>query len=112
MLVMALAGRWAARVAAVSAKFGRGVALRTQGLLEVIRNRRDVKRLSELDERALNDIGLTRSDVDGALGGSIWRDPSRVLADRDVDRQELVRLHERSAHPVADLSALEKPAAC
>ena len=49
-------------------------------------DRHDVKRLMELDERALNDIGLTRSDVDSALAEPLFRNPSTVLL-RSVERR-------------------------
>ncbi len=44
-------------------------------------NRRAVGQLAELDEHALKDIGLSRTDVRGALQVSYLEDPSCVLAD-------------------------------
>ena len=41
-----------------------------------LRNRRQVGRLTDLDDRALKDIGLTRSDVTAALAQPFLRDPS------------------------------------
>ena len=43
-------------------------------------------RLGELDERGLKDIGLVRSDIDGALATSWLDDPSAVLAARSSAR--------------------------
>jgi uncharacterized protein YjiS (DUF1127 family) len=45
-----------------------------------IRNRRQVARLTDLDERTLKDIGLTRSEVMAALDQPLLRDPSMHLA--------------------------------
>jgi uncharacterized protein YjiS (DUF1127 family) len=44
-----------------------------------IQNRICVNRLTEMDDRLLNDIGLKRHDVDRALGASIGDDPSHEL---------------------------------
>jgi uncharacterized protein YjiS (DUF1127 family) len=44
-----------------------------------IRNRRQVARLTDLDERTLKDIGLTRSDVSAALARPLLQDPSAHL---------------------------------
>lgn len=46
-----------------------------------IRNRRAILRLCDLDERSLKDIGLTRTDVLGALAAPIGQDPSAILAE-------------------------------
>ena len=42
-------------------------------------HRREVRHLSELDDRTLRDTGLSRSEVDGALAEPLHRDPSLVL---------------------------------
>lgn len=63
------------------------------GLLTSFRNRRDVMRLAELDDRILHDIGLTRSDVLAALAEPVHRDPSVRLLVRRID----ARTHERRA---------------
>jgi uncharacterized protein YjiS (DUF1127 family) len=46
-----------------------------------IRHRLAVRRLLQLDDHALKDIGLTRSEVSGALAAPVWQDPSRLLAE-------------------------------
>ena len=59
-------------------------------------NRGAVHRLAHLDDRALRDIGLTRSDVAGALAQPLLTDPSQVL----VSRRGRARLR-----PVAPVTA-------
>ncbi len=57
------------------------VHARASCVLRAIANRREITQLTHLDEHALKDIGLTRSDVRGALEVSLLDDPSRVLMD-------------------------------
>ena len=56
-----------------------GAAKRAMSLARGLRNRRQISRLAELGDRELKDIGLTRSDVLGALSVPLYRDPSRTL---------------------------------
>ena len=72
-----------ASTAAVSAvrQAARAVNMRVASILRAIANRRDITQLTHLDDHALKDIGLTRSDVRGALEVSLFDDPSRVLMD-------------------------------
>ncbi|WP_332697539.1 DUF1127 domain-containing protein [Bosea sp. (in: a-proteobacteria)] len=58
-----------------------------KNLIRAWMHRRDVLRLGELDERGLKDIGLVRSDVEGALATSWLRDPSAVLSARSAQQQ-------------------------
>jgi uncharacterized protein YjiS (DUF1127 family) len=53
-----------------------------RGLTSAIANRVAVQRLTDLDDRALKDIGLTRGDVAGALSVPLHVDPSAILSDR------------------------------
>ena len=55
-------------------------------LARALRDRQEIKRLIELDDRALKDIGLSRSEVDGALAEPLFRNPSTVLL-RSVERR-------------------------
>jgi uncharacterized protein YjiS (DUF1127 family) len=50
-------------------------------LLRALRHRREITRLAGLDDHQLKDIGLTRTDVNGALAVSLLDDPSHVLCD-------------------------------
>lgn len=82
MLTMTLAAKSLLSAVSFATRAGRlGLAV-TVKLVRALNHRRAVLRLSELDERALKDIGLVRSDVEGALATSWLRDPSSVLAAR------------------------------
>lgn len=70
------------------------------GFVRAVTNRRDVKRLLELDDRALKDIGLVRGDVLGALAVPVTRDPSVLLRLRTVERRALRRGHAPPARRV------------
>lgn len=51
------------------------------------RNRRAVVGMTEYDERMLKDIGLSRSDVLGALAAPYSEDPSTILSRRFETRE-------------------------
>ncbi len=59
-------------------------------IAKALEHRREVRHLAELDERTLKDIGLSRSEVDGALAEPLYRDPSLVLV-RSVERRMRLR---------------------
>jgi uncharacterized protein YjiS (DUF1127 family) len=44
--------------------------------MTALKNRRQVTALAQLDDRALKDIGLLRTDVQAALATPLYRDPS------------------------------------
>ncbi|MGO4573472.1 DUF1127 domain-containing protein [Microvirga sp. 2TAF3] len=74
-------------------------------LARALQHRREVMRLTEFDDRMLKDIGLVRSDVEGALAGSLLDNPSLVLvrcAERHT-RAERVAPPARSVRPVVPL---------
>jgi hypothetical protein len=86
MLIMTIATKPFASVLGVVTRIGaRGFAGVTS-LTKAIIHRREVLRLTELDERGLKDIGLVRSDVEGALATSWLDDPSTILAARSGAR--------------------------
>ena len=74
-------------------------ALRQIGaFFKAVRHRREVRHLAELDERILKDIGLSRTDVHGALAEPFYRNPSAVLVrthERRLRAQRLARRDER-----------------
>ncbi|MDR4308501.1 DUF1127 domain-containing protein [Chelatococcus sambhunathii] len=43
--------------------------------------RRQIHALSQLDDRMLSDIGVTRSDIEEAARWSLWGDPGERLAE-------------------------------
>lgn len=51
-----------------------------RNLVQVAQNRRQVRDLAQWDDRALKDIGLTRSDIAGALSLPLRDDPTLHLA--------------------------------
>ncbi|AOO80901.1 DUF1127 domain-containing protein [Bosea vaviloviae] len=86
MLIMTIATKPFASVLGVVTRIAaRGFAGVTS-LTKAIIHRREVLRLTELDERGLKDIGLVRSDVEGALATSWLDDPSTILAARSGAR--------------------------
>jgi uncharacterized protein YjiS (DUF1127 family) len=78
-------------------------------LLERVKNRRDVMRLANFDDRMLADIGLNRSDLRDAFAELPWRDPSDVLARRAAERRVRSRRMEltcvKNVRPPTPLSA-------
>lgn len=71
MLIVTMAGK---SLSFMSVAIGRAV--------RIVNNRRAIHELALLDDRGLKDIGLTRSDVAGALASSWHQDPSQILAER------------------------------
>ena len=91
---------------ALVVRASRGLLRQLAEFVAALRDRSEVKRLIELDDRALKDIGLSRSEVDGALAEPFFRSPSRVLL-RSVERRsravQTTAPAERSARPVVPL---------
>jgi uncharacterized protein YjiS (DUF1127 family) len=87
MLVMTFVTK---TLSAVSGGAARAAAHTVTGVKNLVRawlHRREVMRLSELDERGLKDIGLVRSDIAGALAVSWLSDPSSVLQARSSQQK-------------------------
>lgn len=59
----------------------------------VIRHRLEMRELAQFDERMLKDIGLTGSDVQGALSEPWHKDPSRMLRIKSVQHRALTWAH-------------------
>ncbi len=124
MLIMTIATKPFASVLGVVTRIAaRGLAGVTS-LTKAIIHRREVLRLTELDERGLKDIGLVRSDVEGALATSWLDDPSTILAARsgarsgvasarraEGVRQAQVKAPAMKAGPVARQPVAKQPVA-
>lgn len=59
--------------------------------IRMVGHRGDVRRLLEMDDRGLKDIGLTRNDVLGALAQPLSKDPSKILLVRSVANRARTR---------------------
>jgi uncharacterized protein YjiS (DUF1127 family) len=60
-------------------------------VMRAYRHRLDAIALAGVDDRALADIGLTRSDVRDAFAEPLWRDPTSLLRSRAGERRRKVR---------------------
>jgi uncharacterized protein YjiS (DUF1127 family) len=79
-----------------------GIAVRTvKRTFAALKSRHQIAQLSDLDDRALKDIGLIRSDVHAALAEPLFRDPSHHLMD--------VAGHKRSPSRQIDLASGATP---
>lgn len=67
-----------------------------QAITRKLRHRAEVRALAELSDHQLRDVGLTRTEVAGALAGDWLGDPSLMLGARSAERDALVALHRRS----------------
>jgi uncharacterized protein YjiS (DUF1127 family) len=56
-------------------------------LVRAYRNRLNATALASADDRALADIGLTRSDLRDAFAEPLWRDPTSLLRSRVGERR-------------------------
>jgi uncharacterized protein YjiS (DUF1127 family) len=59
--------------------FFRSIANGADALLDYLERRAAIKTLNELDERALRDIGITRSQIEDAVGGNLKAELMRYL---------------------------------
>ncbi|MGL4438757.1 MAG: DUF1127 domain-containing protein [Bosea sp. (in: a-proteobacteria)] len=74
-----------------------------------LRHRREISRLAELDDHQLHDIGLTRTDVHGALAVSMLHDPSHVLCDiAGSSHSQMARAASAEARRVVVIKAMPK----
>jgi uncharacterized protein YjiS (DUF1127 family) len=99
-----------ARLASLLSAPVRGLAMVTRKL----RHRSEVRALTFLSDHQLKDVGLTRSEVAGALAVGWLDDPSCMLAARNDERSGLVALHRRSelrSHPVRQVAVSPADAA-
>lgn len=87
MLLMTFATKFLSSLSGGTTRVAIRTAAGVKNLVRAWLHRREVLRLSELDDRGLKDIGLVRSDIDGALATSWLRDPSAVLSARSDQQQ-------------------------
>ena len=80
-----------APVGASTAALARRSVQPVASVLRALSHRVEVRRLASMDDRMLRDIGLTRTDIDGALSEPLLRDPSMVLV-RSVEGRRRPRL--------------------
>lgn len=52
-----------------------------KAVVSLVQNRRAALRLADLDDRMLDDLGITYSDVNAARGLPLWTDPTQHLSD-------------------------------
>jgi uncharacterized protein YjiS (DUF1127 family) len=79
-------------------------------LRRAMRHRREVMELASFDDRLLKDIGITRTDVVGALSEPYYVDPSTLLRLRSVERRALARSAALRAPP--EPAPGERPRCC
>jgi uncharacterized protein YjiS (DUF1127 family) len=60
-------------------------------VVRAYRNRLGATALAGADDRALADIGLTRSDLRDAFAEPLWRDPTSLLRSRVGERRRTFR---------------------
>lgn len=87
------------------------VARAVVNLAKALRHRREIMHLAEFDDRMLKDIGLVRSDVDGALSESLFRNPSTVLV-RSVERNTRAQSVARTGRAARPVVPTVKASAC
>jgi uncharacterized protein YjiS (DUF1127 family) len=112
MLVMTFVTKSLSAVSGGATRAATQTVIGVKNLVRALVHRREVLRLSELDERGLKDIGLVRSDIDGALATSWLADPSSVLQARS-DQQQSAAASRREAgvrRPVV-IQAAPRPSA-
>ena len=74
-------------VASVTATLVSHAADAAMAVVRAYRNRLDATALAGADDRALADIGLTRSDLRDAFAEPLWRDPTSLLRGRVGERR-------------------------
>jgi uncharacterized protein YjiS (DUF1127 family) len=82
--------------------FGRAALLivaSVAGLAKALKHRAEIRQLADFDDRMLKDIGLTRSEVTGALEESIFENPS-VLLVRSFERRHRFQRGDEAQKPV------------
>ena len=69
------------RTVPFNAAAAQGVAATLSAIVRALLNRLSASRLRELDDRMLDDIGLSRTDLERTLSaGSVFEDPTPALS--------------------------------
>jgi uncharacterized protein YjiS (DUF1127 family) len=110
MLIMTLATKSFASISTSATRAAAQLFAAVRSIPRALVNRREVLRLTELDERGLKDIGLLRGDVEGALASSWLGDPSAVLAARAGSAAEVASVRRAEAELKSDVPAQAAPA--
>lgn len=97
-----------APVGASTAAFARRSLAPVASVLRALSHRLEVRRLAYLDERMLKDIGLTRTDVAGALSEPLFRDPSRLLVRSLDERRRPRRLAVKAPVPAVRIGPADR----
>ena len=58
-----------------------------QAVARALKNRREARMLSGLDQHMLADIGINRADLNDAFSGPFWEDPTALLRQRVQERR-------------------------
>jgi len=86
------------------------LALLTHWLKQISRarrHRREANVLAGLDRNMLADIGITRADLNDALSGPFWEDPTALLRERAIERR-LYRVRPAQSVPLVE-SGFRRP---
>lgn len=110
MLLMTFATKSLSSVSAGATRVVNLTLRPVNAIVKALIHRREVMRMGELDERSLKDIGLVRSDLDGALSVSWLSDPSLILAERSSARHGVASLRRQAALQQAEQAAPVQPA--
>jgi uncharacterized protein YjiS (DUF1127 family) len=78
-------------LASVTAVLVAQAANAVMAAVRAYRHRRDATALADVSDRALADIGLTRSDLHDAFAEPLWRDPTSLLRNRAGERRRKFR---------------------
>ena len=87
------------------ARFFNHIRTGVRRLVKAYRNRRQVAELLSWDDRRLADIGLTRTDVELAMGMPVSQDPSMQLQRWALERRSAHVASRREARAAADRAA-------
>ena len=67
--------------------FAAAAARAVKAFVRARRNRRDALALAGLDRTMLEDIGISRADLNDAFSSPFWEDPTAILKERAIERR-------------------------